>query len=129
MAIQVEIVTPGKVVFSGEASEVNAPGFHGEFGVLPEHAPFLSVVKPGVVRVRTAKGEQVYVVGRGFVEAGPDQLTLLTDSFQEAGAVDKAQAEKDLVESEQVLASTDPASPEWANAEIKAELARARLSV
>ena len=74
--INVEIVTPTRVVFRGVADEVRAPGFTGEFGVLPGHTPFLSVVVPGVVTLSTAGQDQRYVVGKGFVEAGPDRVAV-----------------------------------------------------
>lgn len=129
MSIHVEIVTPTAVAFAGEASEVRAPGFLGEFGVLPGHTPFLSVVQPGVVTVHTNEGDHRFVVGKGFVEAGPDRLVVLTESFEKAGEVDKAAAKTLLEESEKALGTVDPDSGEYKNAERDAQLARARLSV
>ena len=129
MSIHVEIVTPTAVAFAGEATEVRAPGFLGEFGVLPGHSPFLSVVKPGVVTVQTSEGEHRFVVGQGFVEAGPDRLVVLTDSFEMAADVDKAAAKALLETSEKALATADPSGGDFKNAERDAMLARARLAV
>jgi F-type H+-transporting ATPase subunit epsilon len=128
-SIHVEIVTPQKKAFSAEAREVRAPGFLGEFGVLPEHTNFLSVVRPGVVTILGEKGEQRFVVGRGFVEAGPDRLTLLTELCEAAADVDKGEAQRLLDASEKTLVTADASSGEYANAERNADLARARLSV
>jgi F-type H+-transporting ATPase subunit epsilon len=128
-SIHVEIVTPTRVVFTGEADEVRAPGFQGEFGVLPGHTPFLSVVVPGVVTLTTAGSDTRYVVGQGFVEAGPDRVVVLTQSVQMADDVDTAAAAALLEESEKKLASEDPSTADWALAERNAQLARARLSL
>ena len=69
MPIAVEIVTPTKVAHKSVAKEVRAPGFFGEFGVLPDHVPFLTVVEPGLVTITSDGGERaVFVVGEGFAE-------------------------------------------------------------
>ena len=128
MPIAVEIVTPTKVAHKSVAKEVRAPGFFGEFGVLPDHVPFLTVVEPGLVTITSDSGERsVFVVGEGFAEAGPDRLILLTASCEEAGGVDKAAARAALDVAEKELVSLDPNSGEWKTAERNAKLSRARL--
>ncbi|MED5374544.1 MAG: ATP synthase F1 subunit epsilon [Myxococcota bacterium] len=127
MSLHVEIVTPTATVFSGQADEVKAPGFLGEFGVLPDHTPFLSVVTPGVVEVISGGKAQSFVVGRGFVEAGPDRLTVLAEVVEAADAVDAKAAQAELEAAEALLASEDPNGAEYAVAERRAEMARARL--
>ena len=128
-SIHVEIVTPQALAHEAEAREVRAPGFHGEFGVLPQHTNFLSVVCPGVVTIVTDSGTTRFVVGRGFVEAGPDRLTLLTELCEPADNVDKAAAQQLLESAETILASASPESGDYANARRDADLARARLSL
>ena len=108
---------------------MQAPGFLGEFGILPNHTQYLSVVKAGVVTIFADGKETRFVVGRGFAEAGPDRLTLLTELCEEATGQDKAAAQTLLDESEKTLASADPTTGEWLHAERDAELARARLSI
>ena len=129
MSIQIEIVTPTAIAFNATASEVQAPGFLGEFGVLPSHTQFLSVVKAGVVSISAQDGTKRFIVGRGFAEAGPDRLTLLTELCETTENVDKGAAQALLDESEKVMATADPNSGEWLSAERDAELARARLSI
>lgn len=129
MSLHVEIVTPTATVFSGQADEVKAPGFLGEFGVLPDHTPFLSVVTPGVVEVISGGKAQSFVVGRGFVEAGPDRLTVLAEVVEAADAVDAKAAQAELEAAEALLASEDPNGAEYAVAERRAEMARARLRI
>ena len=129
MSIQIEIVTPTSIAWSGTASEVQAPGFLGEFGVLPSHTQFLSVVKAGVVTITAESGKSQFIVGRGFAEAGPDRLTLLTELCESTEGLDKAAATNLLEASEKTLATAAPTSGEWLHAERDAELARARLSI
>ena len=128
-SIQLDIVTPQRLVFSGEVSEVRVPGWEGEFGVLPEHELFLSLVRGGVVRLVTPQGEQRFVVGRGFAEAGPERVTVLTDSCLEADQVDKAAAQQDLAAAEKALTELSAEDPEWDAAEEKLELARGKLAI
>jgi len=128
-SIHVEIVTPQALAHSAAAQEVRAPGFHGEFGVLPQHTNFLSVVRPGVVTIVTASGSTRFVVGRGFVEAGPDRMTLLTELCEPVEGIDKAAAQQLLEASEKILGTVSPESGDYANALRDADLARARLSV
>lgn len=82
MALSVEIVTPRAVAWKGVAVDVQAPGELGEFGVLPQHIPFLTVLRPGLVKVRTAEGLLKFQVGAGFAEAGPDRVVILADSCE-----------------------------------------------
>jgi F-type H+-transporting ATPase subunit epsilon len=81
--LQVQIVTPRSVAWTGTATDVQAPGGLGEFGVLPRHIPFLTTLQPGIVKVRTAKGVQRFQVGAGFAEAGPTRVVILADSCEE----------------------------------------------
>ena len=129
MSLQVDIVTPTQTAFSGQASEVQAPGFVGEFGVMPDHALFLSVVRAGVVTIYQDGETERFVVGPGFVEAGPDRITLLTEVCEPAEGVDVEGAKALLESAEKALASADPASADWLKADRDSQLARARLSL
>ena len=83
MALDVRIVTPRKVAWEGQADSVQAPGFLGEFGVLPKHIPYLTTLRPGPVTVHTSDGKKKFMVGVGFAEAGPDRVTILTETCEE----------------------------------------------
>ncbi len=127
MALTVEIVTPASSAWKGEAIEVLAPGILGEFGVLPQHAHLLSATRAGVVLVTHAGGKERFIVGPGFAEVGPGEVTLLVDVCMKAEAVDKTAAAEALAAAETVLAAGTPGSVEWLTAKTKAEYAAAQL--
>jgi F-type H+-transporting ATPase subunit epsilon len=89
----VDIVSAEQEIFSGEAEMVIAPGEAGELGILPEHAPLLTRIKPGTVRIRQAGAEEevIYVSG-GMMEVQPDRLTVLADTSVRAHDLDEAKA-------------------------------------
>ena len=91
--IQVDIVSAEQQIFSGPADMVIAPGEGGELGILPEHMPLLTRVKPGTVRIRKegAEEEVIYVSG-GMMEVQPDRVTILADTSVRAHDLDEAKA-------------------------------------
>jgi len=91
--LQVDIVSAEQEIYSGAADMVIAPGEAGELGILPEHMPLLTRVKPGTVRIRVAGAEEevIYVSG-GMMEVQPDRVTILADSSVRAHDLDEAKA-------------------------------------
>ena len=81
-SLTVEIVTPIRIAFQGEALEVQAPGVLGEFGALPDHALMVALTEPGIVTLHQQSGQTKLKVGKGFAEVGPDRVTLLVDSCE-----------------------------------------------
>jgi len=73
------LVSPERELFSGDVKQVDAPGVEGEFGVLPSHAPFMTVLKPGVVRIHEASGVTPVFVRGGFADVTPAGLTILAE--------------------------------------------------
>ena len=96
--IRLEIVTPAEHTFDGEVDVVNAPGILGEFGVLPQHRPMLSVTRSGIVTYRDGEREEVLVVGPGFAEVEPDHVILLTDRCETASSIDLDGARREFEE-------------------------------
>ena len=90
----VDIVSAEQSVYSGEATMVIAPGASGELGILPEHVPLLTRIRPGVVRIRTGDGaeEEVIYVSGGMMEVQPDGVTVLADTSVRAHDLDEAKA-------------------------------------
>jgi F-type H+-transporting ATPase subunit epsilon len=85
-----DLVSPAKLVFSGEVEQVDVPGIEGDFGVLAGHAPYVAVVKPGFLTVHGDGEPQRFVVLGGFAEVSPDGLTVLADVATTIADVDRA---------------------------------------
>jgi F-type H+-transporting ATPase subunit epsilon len=92
MAIHVEIVSAEGAIFSGDADMVFAPAKMGELGIAPRHAPLLTQLKPGSVRVQTGDGEKLFYVTGGVLEIQPHLVTVLADSALHAEQLDEAEA-------------------------------------
>src|SRR5215472_10048703 len=91
--IHVDIVSPEGELFSGAATEVFAPASQGDLGIMPRHAPLLTLLKPGEVRVRTPGGEEHhFFVGGGALEVQPQRVTVLADTALRARDIDEAAA-------------------------------------
>ena len=92
-SIRVDIVSAEGEIFSGEAEMVFAPGQLGEIGIAPRHAPLLTDLKPGEVRVQPPEGtEQFFYVSGGILEVQPRLVTVLADSALRAEELDAAAA-------------------------------------
>jgi F-type H+-transporting ATPase subunit epsilon len=92
MSIHVDIVSAEGAIFSGDADRVFAPAKMGEVGIAPRHAPLLTSLRPGAVRVQTAEGEKAFYVTGGILEIQPHLVTVLADSALHAHELDEAQA-------------------------------------
>ncbi len=103
--IHVDIVSAEKELYSGEAEMVFAPAEMGEVGITPRHAPFISRLKPGEVRVRVndAESHPFYVSG-GMIEVQPHLVTILTDTAIRAKDIDEAAALEAKNRAEEALA-------------------------
>jgi F-type H+-transporting ATPase subunit epsilon len=91
--VHVDIVSAEGEIFSGAASMVFAPGAQGELGIAPKHAPLLTLLKAGEVRVQTPDGqEQQFFVGGGALEIQPNKVTVLADTALRAKDLDEQAA-------------------------------------
>ena len=92
MAIHVDIVSAEGEIFSGDADMVFAPAKAGELGIAPRHAPLLTTLKPGSVRVQTGDGEKLFYVTGGVLEIQPHLVTVLADTALHADQLDESEA-------------------------------------
>ena len=121
--IHVDIVSAEGEIFTGEAAMVFAPAIMGELGIAPRHAPLITSLKPGEVRVQLPSGEEqhVYVSG-GALEVQPHVVTILADTAIRAKDLDEAAALQAKQRAEEALADR---TGRMEVAEAQAELARA----
>lgn len=133
-AVPFQLITPLAVKFDGEAELVIAVGTEGEIGILPSHAPYLTALRPGVLRanVREDGGgthRLELACSEGFMQALPTKVTVLTDAALSRDEIDIAQAREDLAsaQEEQRAAGGDTAA--WRRAQTKIDFANARLAV
>jgi len=121
MTLHVDIVSAETEIFSGTATMVFAPAEMGEVGIAPRHAPLLTRLKPGEVRVQTQEGdEQLFYVSGGMLEVQPHIVTVLADTAMRARDLDEAQALEAKERAEKLLADK---SAEIDYARAQAELA------
>jgi F-type H+-transporting ATPase subunit epsilon len=93
MPIRCEIVSQDRQVYSGDADMVIVPGVMGEMGILPSHAPLLSTLKFGILRVRYQGAEQIFTVAGGVIEVQPDLITVMADAAENVQEIDISRAE------------------------------------
>jgi F-type H+-transporting ATPase subunit epsilon len=93
MPIRCEIVSQDRTVYEGDADIVVLPGTDGEMGILPHHAPLLTTLKFGLIKVRTRSEEQVFTVAGGVAEIQPTIVTVLADAAENVLEIDVARAE------------------------------------
>ena len=101
----VDIVSAEREIFSGEAEMVFAPAEQGELGITPRHAPLLTRMKPGTVRVQAGGEEQVFYVSGGILEIQPHMVTVLSDTAQRAADLDEAAAQEAKRKAEEALSN------------------------
>jgi F-type H+-transporting ATPase subunit epsilon len=103
------LVSPEREVFHGEVDHVVVPGSEGEFGVSPNHAPVMSVIKPGALKVINDGAERRIFVNGGFADVTPEGLTVLAEEAVDLGDVDAAQLDQQLKTAQEDLrdANTD----------------------
>ena len=98
MSLNVRVITPDKVVWDASAEELILPSSTGQLGILTDHAPLLTALDIGVMRVRTDKEWTPIVLMGGFAEVENNELTILVNGAEEGSSIDKEEAQKELEE-------------------------------
>ena len=128
--IKLEIVTAEQQIFSDEVDSILAPGIDGELGILPHHAPLMTMLQPGELVIRKGGEESDFAVTGGFLEVLPDKVIILADACERSDAIDTARAEAAIKRAEEQLKAAGPGLPEdHARAEASLRRALARLKV
>ena len=122
--IRLEIITAERQVFSDDVNSVVAPGVDGELGVLPHHAPLITMLKPGEVLIRKDNEETFLFVSGGFLEIRPDKIIILADACERADEIDIERAEAAKHRAEERLKTR---TPETDVAQTQAALLRALI--
>lgn len=127
--VKVEVVTPERTVYSGEANIVVATGMEGELGILANHIPMVTPLKIAPVRVKNAGNEDMLAVGGGFMEVRKDKITILakTAELPEDIDVNRAQAAKERAERR--LAESGQDEVDFKRAQLSLQRALIRLQV
>jgi F-type H+-transporting ATPase subunit epsilon len=109
-AFHFDLVSPEKLLFSGEVEQVDVPGAEGDFGVLAGHAPMVATLRPGILTVRGSSGEQKIVVLGGFAEVSVQGLTVLADVAEAVEDIDRTMITSRISELETRIEKTEPGS-------------------
>ena len=130
MPLHLQIVTPEKRVFDGDVDEVVVPGSEGELGILPHHAPLISLLGQGVLRVKQGGQEQEFAIFGGFLQVRPDRVRVLAETANVASEIDLDRAEHARLEAEKMLEGgfVEPADLASARAALQRAMIRIRLA-
>jgi F-type H+-transporting ATPase subunit epsilon len=105
MAILLEIVTPERLAYSEEVDSVVLPAAEGEMGVLPHHAPLVSTLGVGELRIRKGGVEESFAIAGGFVQVRPDKVVVMAETADMASEIDLEKAQEARREAERALES------------------------
>jgi F-type H+-transporting ATPase subunit epsilon len=127
MTIRCEIVSQDRTVFQGDVDIVVLPGAVGEMGILPHHAPVLTILKYGVIKVRHSGKEELFAVAGGVAEVQPTIVTILADAAENVQEIDVTRAKAAKQRAEEALARIKPDEDQDAYLKMEAALRRSNL--
>jgi F-type H+-transporting ATPase subunit epsilon len=125
-----EIVTPERLAYSDTVDAVNLPGVEGELGVLPHHAPLVTMLGVGELRIRKGGVEESFAIAGGFLQVRPDKVVVMAEMADMASEIDLEKAHEARLEAEMALdrAPTDAADLAAARAQLQQSLLRIRVA-
>ena len=127
MTIRCEITSQDRLVYEGDADIVVLPGAAGEMGVLPNHAPLLTTLNMGVIKVRRSGKEEIFTVTGGLAEVQPTIITILADAAEHVDEIDIARAEAARTRAQELLEEGPPPEDLDRYLAIEAPLQRSNL--
>jgi len=122
--LRLDIVTAERVVYSEDVDMIIAPGVEGQLGVLPHHAPLMTMLQPGELRIKKGGEELSLAISGGFFEVRPDRVIVLTDAAERAEDIDIARAEEAKRRAQERLSHR---APEIDAARVEAALRRSLI--
>jgi F-type H+-transporting ATPase subunit epsilon len=125
---KLEIVTAERMVFSDDVTALIAWGLEGQLGILPHHAPLMTILQPGDILIRKDKEEEYFALSGGFLEIRPDKVIILADACERADEIDIARAEEAKKRAQETL-KVAPLTADAAAAEAALRRSIARLKV
>jgi F-type H+-transporting ATPase subunit epsilon len=131
MPLLLEIVTPERLAYSDTVDAVNLPGIEGELGVLPHHAPLVSMLGVGELRIRKGGAEESFAIVGGFLQVRPDKVVVMAETADMASEIDLEKARQARLEAERALegaARTDAIDLSAARAALQHALLRIRVA-
>jgi F-type H+-transporting ATPase subunit epsilon len=127
--LRLRIVTPERQMLDEEVDEVTAPGTVGEFGVLPNHVPFLTSLQPGRLLYKQRGQTHTLVIGGGFAEVSDNIMTVLADSAEEVNEINVERAQVALKKAEESLRTLSPTEPTFAEVDAARRRSQVRIEI
>lgn len=134
MPMQLQIITAEREVFSGEVDALVAPGAAGQLGILPNHAPLMTVLQPGELLVRASGDDSYLALSGGYLEVLGNQVIVLADAAEDVDEIDEARAQEALARAQERIASRasdielEQAVASLRRAQVRVTVARRRRS-
>jgi F-type H+-transporting ATPase subunit epsilon len=130
MPLLLEIVTPERLAYSDTVDSVQLPGVEGELGVLPHHAPLVSMLGVGELRIRKGGEEEAFAIVGGFLQVRPDKVVVMAETADMASEIDLEKAQEARREAERALEAgfVEGADLAQARAQLQAALMRIRVA-
>jgi F-type H+-transporting ATPase subunit epsilon len=130
MSLLLEIVTPEKLAYRDQVDEVVVPGVDGQLGILPHHAPLLTVLGVGELHIRKGGDDEYFAIVGGFLQVRPDKVVVMAETADMASEIDLERAEQARRDAEKMLSSAyvEPADMAAARAALDRALLRIRVA-
>ena len=125
--LKLSVVTPQKQLISEEVDQVNAPGSEGDFGILYDHAPFLTNLRSGQLSYENDGESKTLVIGGGYLEVTDNRVTILAETGEFVHEIDRERAERARSQAEEKLSNPDLSEEEFSETQKKLFRAIARL--
>jgi F-type H+-transporting ATPase subunit epsilon len=129
MPLQLDIVTPERLAYSGTVDSVQLPGSEGELGVLPHHTPLLAMLGTGELRIRKGGAEESFAIVGGFLQVRPDRVVVMAETADMASEIDLERAQEARRDAERALESGYAEGADLASARAALQQALLRIRV